>query len=413
MQDQTVRWLHSGADRKPRELTGYDEALAHLLSAAPVTGAEDIGLETAAGRTLAAPIVAPRDRPTRDLAAMDGYAIRSASPPCVGARFSILGEAYPGKPFEGAVSDGEAVRVTTGAALPAGAGRVVMDEIVSATGRTATIISAVGPKPHVRPIGSDFRRGDELVLAGARLTATTLMAAAAAEAGLVSVIRQPRVAIMTTGDELAAPSGPVGRDQIPDSVSIALCAMVADWGGCVAGLGRSGDETEKMSTALAALLEGVDVVVVIGGASGSERDQSRAASASAGAELVFDGVAIKPGKPAWAARRGRQLVVGLPGNPIAALVAARLFVAPLIARMASGSAQAALGWRTAPILTALEPGIDRDVILSTRVTSAGLDVLSRQESASHRQLAELNALVRRRPHCPAAAAGDQVDYLEL
>ncbi len=392
-------------------LISLDHALDILLDAAPRPASEVIALERAAGRTLAAPVKALRDRPARTLSAMDGYAVQGLDPPQLGQSFQIVGAAYPGAPFGRRVDGGEAVRVTTGAEVPLGADRVIIDEDVDVAGRMILVTSDPGGKPHLRSKGSDFCRGQCLVPSGVRLTSTTLMAAAACETWTVTVTRRPRVALVTTGDELACSGGPIGDHQIPDSISIAIAAMVTAWGGDIVCRDRSGDEAGSIVRAMGSHRDDADLIVIIGGASGSERDKSRAASLALGADMLFQGVALKPGKPAWAARRKSQLLVGLPGNPMAALVASRLLLAPIIAQMESGSADDAQCWRLAHAIECLGPGTDRDVILGANVSTEGVRILATQDSSSHSQLAELNALVRRAPGCGAAEIGSPLRYL--
>jgi len=244
-----------------------------------------------------------------------------------------------------------------------------------------------------------------------RLSATTLMAAAACEADVVSVTRRPRIALVSTGDELAAPGKPIGEHQIPDSISVAVAALFTAWGGRVVSQGRSADDSTSTVQALERACDDADIVVVMGGASGSERDGSRAAGASLGAELMFEGLALKPGKPSWAALRGRRLLIGLPGNPWAALVAARLLVTPVLAQMEGGGAASARRWALAPTLDEIGAGANLDVVLGARLDPEGVRILARQDSASHGHLADLTALVRRPVSCAPSNIGGLVQYL--
>jgi molybdopterin molybdotransferase len=392
-------------------LPGWETALARLLAAAAVLPPEEVALEAAAGRVLAAPVIAPRSRPARDLSAMDGYAVAGPAP-APGAEFPVIGRAWAGKPFAGHVAQGEAVRITTGAQMPSGAVRVVVDEAVSVEGRRVRLTRAVGEKRHVRPIGSDFEAGDVLVAAAARLTPPALMAAAAAEASHVLVRREPRLAILAVGDELARGEH-CGDDAIPDSASPGIAALAQAWGARVVGLRRCGDNGADLARAVAELLQDCDVLTVIGGASGSERDLTRAAAERAGAEALFAGVSIKPGKPAWAASTGARLVVGLPGNPVAALVAARLLLVPTLVGMSGGEPASALAWRRGPTGAGLAASGERETLILAEAQGDGVAPLERQESASHAQLARLTALIRRLPASPPAGVGEFVDYLDL
>jgi molybdopterin molybdotransferase len=394
------------------QLIGFDHALAALLSRATPLEAELIHLDDADGRRLARPIVAPRDRPTAPLSAMDGYAVRGWASAEPEGRLRLIGASYPGAPFEGALRPGETVRVTTGAALPIGAERVIVDELAQVGAGLVGITACPGRKPHIRPAGSDFRAGETLVPAGTLLTAPALMAAAAAEADLVSVFRRPRVAIISTGDELAPRYGPGGAQAVPDSVSPGVAALIRRWGGEVVARRRAGDAVGALSAVFNEASRMSNLVVVIGGASGSERDQARASIFAHGAAPIFEGVALKPGRPAWAAHGPRGLVIGLPGNPFAAFVAARLLLAPVIARMAGDGAASALGWREAPLLGPLGPGTQSDLVLAADRAADGLRIHPVQDSSAHRSLARLNALVWRPAHCPASEAFDAAAYLD-
>ncbi|HSZ51280.1 MAG TPA: molybdopterin molybdotransferase MoeA [Caulobacteraceae bacterium] len=403
--------IAEAADCDVGGLPRWETALARLLAAATVLEPEEIPLEAAAGRVLAAPVIAPRNRPARDLSAMDGYAIAGSAPE-PGAELPIIGRAWAGRPFAGRLAKGHAVRITTGAPMPSGAERVIVDEAVSVEGSLVRITRPSGEKRHVRPIGSDFRAGDVLVAAATRLTPPALMAAAAAEASRVLVRQEPRLAILAVGDELARDER-CGDDAIPDSASPGVGALAQTWGAQVVGRRRCSDDANDLAAAVGELLEGCDLLAVIGGASGSERDLTRAAAAKAGAGPLFAGVSIKPGKPAWAASTGARLVVGLPGNPVAALVAARLLLVPTLVKMTGRDPSAALAWRRAPTTANLGATGERETLVLAEAVGGSVTPLDRQESASHAQLARLTALIRRRAASAPAAADELVDYLDL
>jgi molybdopterin molybdotransferase len=385
-------------------LPTYDEALGRLLAAAPDLGCEPVALEEADGRVLAHCVLAPRSRPVAALSAMDGYAIRSADLPAMAQGLTLAGASYAGGAAR-ALAPGQTVRVTTGGAMPAGADRVIVDEVVEVADGAVRLMAAPGARRHVRPIGSDFQAGELLAAAGTRLTAPALMAVAAGEAAVIQVVRRPRVGLVLTGDEIVAPAACAGApDRVPDTVSFGVAALVRAWGGVVVGLRRCHDRLEDLSGELAALEGRTDLVVVIGGASKSERDHGRSAAAAAasGAAFLFAGVAMKPGKPVWAARTGGRLLVGLPGNPTAALVTARLLLAPLVAQMSGRSASEALRWT--PVAVEGPPAAaDRDLFLTARGAALGLQPLGRQEASGQRDLALVTALVRRRPGVADAA----------
>jgi molybdopterin molybdotransferase len=392
-------------------LTSLDDAQVLLLEHAVPRGAESITLDDAAGRVLASPIRARRDRPAQAVSAMDGYAISTTLAPAVGTEFQMLSASYPGAPWTGPLEEGEALRVTTGAHLPPTARRVVIDELLDATPDRVRVLSTVDSKTHIRLPGSDFRAGDILLPAGAALTTTALMIAAAGEAGTIEVLKRPSMALVAIGDEFGPALDPALRT--PESLSVPLARLAGLWGAHVVGRNWFGDDPERLAAGLAEALDHADLVVTIGGASRSERDGARGAARAIGAEMLFQGVAMRPGKPAWAARRDGRLIIGLPGNPIAALVAARLLLVPAVARMASGSASEAKAWRIAPALDALPAEGARDRILLAMRGTEGLTTLPTRDTASHERLDEVTALARRPAGSPPAAHGDPLAYLAL
>jgi len=397
----------------PIVLGTYDESLARLLFHVPAPRIETTALDDAHGRYLGEHVIAARSQPPAAVSAMDGYAI-SGDELAPGACYTVVGISYPGAPYLGRISKYQAVRVTTGAWMPEGASRVLVDEIVADCQGELCLLREPGAKTHVRAAGSDFRLGTTLVMAGTRLTAPALMAAAAGHAATVRVFRRPVVRIIATGDELARGLATIEPDQTADSVSIGVSALATDWGGIVRDAVRCGDAAEALQCMLRSAVQTSDTVVVIGGASGSERDLARGAASSLGAETIFQGVAIKPGRPVWAARCDTHarscLIIGLPGNPLAAFITARLFLAPVLAKMACGTAAGAVNWRSARLLTPLEEGSGKEAFLAATTGPDGLRLLPSQESSSQGHLADLRALIRRAPSAPAGA---DVAYLDV
>lgn len=376
-------------------LCSYDEALARLLTGIAPLEAEAISLDVTHRRVLSAPILAPRNRPVFSLAAMDGYAIRDEDLERMRDGLEVVGHAYPGALSCTMLKPGHAVRVTTGARLPVATGRVVLDEIVAIAGDRVRLVGKPCAKPHIRLAGSDFLRGDVLVPSGTVMAPATIMAAAAAEASTVWVHRKPRVAILVTGDEIVAPGDCSTRpDRTPDSVSHAVAAMVRAWGGEIVSRTACADDCNALADRMEDLPARCDVIVVIGGASGSERDHARAATRRCGGQPLFAGVAMKPGKPVWAARRTPETFVGLPGNPIAALVTARILLAPLVAALSGMGATTALNWRP-PGAGDEFIGTCSDVFVLAHRGPNGVQANARRESSSHAGLQTANALVRR------------------
>jgi molybdopterin molybdotransferase len=287
-----------------------------------------------------------------------------------------------------------------------------MQEDVRRDGDVAVIARAPGPGRHVRRAGCDFHRGEVLLEAGARLTPQAMVAAAAADVGAVQVYACPRVSILSTGDELADPGAAATRPgAVPDSVSLGVAALAQVWSGGVVGRRRGADDLDRLVAMADVALEEADVVVTTGGASVGERDFAKAMFEPYGLQLVFEKVAIKPGKPVWIGRAGGRLVVGLPGNPSAAMVTARLFLAPLLAGLGGGTARDALAWRTAPICLPLAGCPDRDSFHRGRTTPKGVQPLTNQDSSAQKDLAAADLLIRRRPGARALAMGELAEVL--
>jgi molybdopterin molybdotransferase len=390
----------------------FDEALALASAAAKLLGKETVPLGEAAGRVLASPVVARIGSPRSDVSAMDGYAVREADVASLPARLRVVGQSFAGRGFTREILAGECVRIFTGAPVPSGADRVVMQENVRREGDTATFETALGPALHIRPAGGDFRTGDVLLESGRLLDPRAIVAAAAADVAEVDVARQPRVHILGTGDELAQP-GTAGSnaDSIPESVSFGIAALVTEWGGKVTARKRLRDNLAQLEQAAAEALGQSDIVVVTGGASVGEKDFAKAMFEPAGLELIFSKVAIKPGKPVWLGRAGERLVLGLPGNPTSALVTGRLFLAPLLAAMGGRSIGEALSWRTAPLANPLGECGSRETFHRGRWAGETVEPLPFQDSSAQKALAQADVLIRQRASTPAMAAGERVQVL--
>jgi molybdopterin molybdotransferase len=387
---------------------GFDEAAALVGEAAKPLGSERVPLGEAKGRVLAAPVVALVDSPPCDVSAMDGYAVRDADLP---GRLRVAGESFPGRGCNAPMEAGQCVRIFTGAPVPAGADRIVIQEEVRRDGDTA-LFESPGPARHIRRRGSDFACGDLLLEAGRRLDARALVAAAGADLAQVEVWRRPRLVVIGTGDELAEPgTARATPGAIPESVSIGVAAFAEDWGGEVVARKRLDDDLPMLEREATQALEIADVVVVTGGASVGERDYAKAMFEPAGLSLIFSKVAIKPGKPVWFGRAGGALVVGLPGNPNSALVTARLLLAPLLAGL-TGRAPV-LRWRQARLAEAIVATGNRETFHRAAWTGEAVRVLSNQDSGAQSTLATADLLVRRGAGASALAAGALVEIIDF
>ncbi|MBV9883949.1 MAG: molybdopterin molybdotransferase MoeA [Sphingomonadaceae bacterium] len=389
-------------------MIGFDEALALVAEAARPLGTEQVALADAHGRVLAAPVIAAVDAPPADVSAMDGYAVREADLP---GRLRVAGESAAGVVAPPSLAPGSCVRIFTGAPVPAGADRVVIQEEVERDGEFASFGNP-GPGRHIRKRGTDFARGTILLEPGRLLDPRALIAAAGADVAEVEVRRRPRVALLATGDELADPgTARTTAGAIPDSVSLGVAALAADWGAEIALRRRLGDELPALEQAAAEALSAADVVVVTGGASVGERDHGRAMFAPAGLELIFSKVAIKPGKPVWFGRAGGRLVVGLPGNPNSALATARLLLAPLLAGLTGRPPM--LYWRRATLAQALPATGGRETFYRAASDGDAVRPLTNQDSGAQSTLAAADLLIRRAAGAPAGEAGEEVDVIDF
>lgn len=372
----------------------YDQALAIVSDAAVALGSEQVRLVDAARRVLSAPVVATFDSPQSNVSMMDGYAVRDAM---AGDTLDVIGVSAAGKRFDGNILAGQAVRIFTGAAVPEGAERIVIQEHVRADGDRITILEPTGGPTFVRDQGSDFRIGEIVLAAGTLLTPGALVAAAGAGIAQVSVTRRPRVATIATGDELRAVGVPLERDSIPDSIGPGLAAMLGAMGADLVGHWLLGDDLGALERAAAEAVAVADLVVVTGGASVGERDHAKAMFAPLGLELLFSKVAIKPGKPVWLGQVGETLIMGLPGNPGSALVTARLLLAPLVAGMLGQQRASPLDWIDLPLGAAISATGDRETFLRATLTDGELIPVANQDSGAQRALGEATWLIR----CPA------------
>lgn len=392
-------------------MIGFDEAIGLLRPLAVPLGAQEVALEHAAGRYLAEPVVARIAAPAADVSAMDGYAVRDADlhPDVV---LKVVGQSYPGAGFAGGVEAGQAVRIFTGAPVPVGADRVVVQEIVSRDGDRIRLAEMPGKGTHIRQRGSDFEQGAVLLAAGTRLSPGAMIAVAGADRASVTVWRRPRLAIVSTGDELVPPGLAASRQGfIPESVSYGVAAMAQVWGADVIARSHLADDLATMQAAATRVAAQADLVVVTGGASVGERDFSRRMFEPLGITEIFAKVAIKPGKPVWLARAGGTLVLGLPGNPTSALVTARLFLAPLLAGMGGGDPETALDWQRATLGAPLRGCGDRETFTRAAGQGAGVVPLSDQDSGAQRALAHAQWLIRQRSSEPAREAGKTVNVI--
>lgn len=395
-------------------MLSLDEAQARLLAAIDPLPGESVRIEAALGRHLARDLAARRTQPPFAASAMDGYAIRFADLP---GPWRLIGESSAGSGHSGRVGTGEAVRIFTGAPLPDGADTVMVQEDVDRDGERVTLTREGPPRAgaHVRPAGLDFTQDDALATAGARLTAPLIGLLAAGGYGELPVHRRPRVALLSTGDELVAAGTVPGPDQIVNANGPMLRALFAADGSDVVDLGIVPDDRAAIVAALDRAA-GVDLLVTVGGASVGDRDLVVPVLEAQGAAIDFWKVAIKPGKPMLTGVLGATRVIGLPGNPVSAFVCAQLFVRPVLRRMAGAAAAlpTLIQARTKVALAA--NGARRDhlrSVLSWDGTDWEVTPARLQDSSTLRILAASNALLVRPEGAHAVAAGGFVPVMPL
>ena len=397
-------------------LLPVDEAKARILAGVAPLAAENVKLAEAAGRVLATAVTAARDQPPFPASAMDGYAVRGGDVAEVPVSLKVIGMAAAGHGFRGQVGRGEAVRIFTGAPMPRGADTVVIQENTAATATGAvTIRERPRPGQHVRQRALDFARGETLIAAGTRLSTRDLGLAAAANRALLRVRKKPLVAILATGDELVAPGRKPRADQIVSSNGQGLAALARHFGAEVRDLGIVRDDLGATVRAIKRAA-GADILLTSGGASVGEHDFVLAALKRAGVTVDFWKIAMRPGKPFMYGRRKRQHVMGLPGNPVSALVCARLFLKPLLDALLGVGGDAAP--TEARLATAIGANDGRqDYVRATLDVAADggrlVRPFARQDSSMQRTFREAQCLIIRPPFAPEAPAGSLVPILIL
>jgi molybdopterin molybdotransferase len=309
------------------DLLTIDEARALVLRTITTLDSEETPIADALDRVLAEDVIAAHDVPTFANSAMDGFAVRSGS---AGRELRIVGESRAGAPATVAVGDGEAVRISTGAAIPDGADAILPAEDATDGGGTVTPAIDLRSGHHVRAPGEDLRRGAVVLRAGTVLGAAELGLAVEAGRATVRCARRPRVAVLATGDELVAPGEPLRHGQLHNSNAITLAALARRAGAELASTGEVEDDREATRVAIERALDGTDAVLLTGGVSVGPHDHVKPALSALGVEEVFWRVALRPGKPLWFGRRGHQVVFGLPGNPVSAMVCFLLFARPAL-----------------------------------------------------------------------------------
>jgi molybdopterin molybdotransferase len=389
-------------------LLSIDEARALVTAAAGRLPVEALEVGSALDRVLAADVVADHDVPSFAASAMDGFALRSGP---AERSLRLVGESRAGTPWTGTVGDGEAVRISTGAVVPAGADAVLQLELVTDDGGQVVIHDAVTPGRNIRGAGEDLRAGAIVLTAGTRLGPAELGVAVHAGAAELRCSRRPRVAVLATGDELVAPGTPLGPGQIHDSNRVTLAALAGREGADVILAERVPDDPQATREAIARALEQADLLLLSGGVSVGPHDHVKPALAALGVDERFWRVALRPGKPTWFGVRDDRLVLGLPGNPVSAMVTFLLFARPALAAMQGAVDDPSR--RVAPLGEAVARHAARDECLRVRLIDGRVHATGPQGSHVLSSMAQADALAiipRGEGELPA---GTDVELLSL
>ena len=391
-------------------MISVSEALARAFALAPSMPMGFVPVEKAAGRVLIEPVKSMRDQPPFGASAMDGYAARSVDV-AAGQSLQVIGQSAAGARFDGGVGPGQAVRIFTGAPVPDGADRVVIQEDVIADGSAITIGENIGDASHIRPVGCDFRAG-ATIAAPLRLGPSDVALLAAMNIALVPVSRQPEVALIASGDELVSPGQDPGEDQIIASNNVALAAITQSEGAIVRTLPIARDNVASIKLAFE-LASGADLIITSGGASVGDHDLIGPVAAELGMDQSFYKVAMRPGKPLMAGRLGAAMVFGLPGNPVSAIVCAEVFLRPILRAM-QGLPAIAMARHHAKLGADLSENGPREHYMRAHVAPEGtIEAAERQDSALISVMRSANALLIRPPGDPARSVGATVEYLPV
>lgn len=387
-----------------------EEALARCLALATPLGTETIALRHANGRVMATAATAQLTQPPFPASAMDGYALGRAG--AVGDRFTVIGEAGAGHGFTGTLQPHQATRIFTGAPVPAGGVTVAIQEDISVRGDQITLTAAALADANIRPMGQDFAKGQPL--APRLLRPNDLALLAAMNVPQVTVRRRPVVALIATGDELVMPGEVPGPDQIIASNAFALAAMIESVGGEARMLPIARDNEASLRTVFG-LTEGADLIVTIGGASVGDHDLVGKVATDLGLERAFWKIAMRPGKPLMAGKVLGIPMLGLPGNPVSAIVCGHLFLVPMLKAM--------LGLPSLPQILTARLGSDqpangpRSHYMRARLSvvdgAQTITPFERQDSALLSILTEAEALLIRPMNDPARRTGEMLNYISI
>ena len=385
------------------------EALARIFALLKPLDTEVVPLREAAGRVLAQAIIAKRDQPPFDASVMDGYGISDTAPE-VGARFTVVGEAAAGHAFDGHINPGEAVRIFTGARVPDGVERVIIQEDVRRNDNTIVLNHKLDSSFYIRRQGVDFNVMSELKFPR-RLSAADVSLIASISQSVVPVFRRPNVALIATGDELVMPGERPDDDQIIASNTFGLAATVEAANGRARVLPIARD-SEASLMAIFDLAKSADLIVTIGGASVGDHDLVGKVAAKLGMERAFHKVAMRPGKPLMAGLLAGTPMIGLPGNPVSSMVCGHIFISPALDAL-QGLPARPIPRRVVPLAAPISDNGPREHYMRATFSDGEVTAAERQDSALLSVLSSANALIVRPPNDGSRQAGELVEVIDL
>ena len=392
-------------------MLSVDEALSLVLDNSATLGSEAIGVDRLVGRRLAADVVARLTQPPFAASAMDGYAVRFTDAK-TGARLQVVAESAAGAPSKAELQGGQAVRIFTGSVVPSGADHVVIQEDVSQNGDEIVLERMQQSRRNIRDAGIDFSAGDILAKAGEVCHAMHGSIFAAANIAKVDVLRRPKVALFSNGNELKDPGENLAPGEIINSSFYAIASLIEHWGGSVEYIGCAEDTLSDVQ-AFFERSKGADIIVPIGGASVGDYDFVNDAFSAAGGVSIFKKIAMRPGKPTWYGTLGAAQVLGLPGNPASSIVAAALLLKPLIYKLGGDDSKESL--IDATLTTPIAGNGHREAFMRARGTSSNgewvVNPIANQDSSLLLPFASANALIRRPPNDPARDRGNRVQMI--
>ena len=387
------------------------EAQAAIVRGVEPVDAETVSIFEAGGRILAQDLSAKLTQPPFAASAMDGYAVRGADIASLPTCLKVIGRSAAGHGFNGEVGAGEAVRIFTGAPVPAGADTIVIQENTQTKGDEAVKILEAAPiGQYVRPIGYDFSEGDILLAAGMELTTRQLMLAAAMNNATVAVRRKPIIAVLANGDELVQPGQSPGPGQIISSIPAGMKAAIAAWGGASLLLDLAQDSKESLAARVRDAQE-ADVLLTIGGASVGEHDLVRGTLEDMGARFEVLKVAMRPGKPVMFGFLDKQRILSMPGNPASAIICARVFLKPLLDCFLSRARRDEP--RAVRLAVPVDANGEREHYMRAKLSENGVAPIGDQDSSLMNAFARANCLLIRPARGPALPAGALVPVIPL